>query len=1238
MQSIIEIIISGNTSGGTAGGVLDLYGNEPINIVYQIASIVDFTKTNSDFTQEFQLPGTKNNNLLFSQIFEISSDSQFDPRKKAKAYILVDSNEVISGNLQLTNIGVDHMDNVIYTVIVYGETSNLFSKIEGKYLTDLDWSEFDHTLDVNTVVSSWSGTWDTTGYFYPFINYGYPWDLPYWQASGNQSSGPTGVTTNAADGQGIQFNQIYPAIYHRRVLEKIITNAGYQIESTILNSTAFTESIMPFNGNPDTLISSAFETGRKFQAGMTPQIATPPMSSYVNNGLPTSALWYYKIPVSNWDTSSSPNFNDGLYFAGSPNDTYSADTPSSQRFTMNVQYEYETFDQDFYTNGFFIQVDFIRTSYNGGGSPFYSQAIFIANPLVDPGTQGHLTGNVTISTPWLNSPANPQYKPLQAGELISCNIYQIIQSYNVIPVDVLVYFSTATPLRVLAAGTFWSNEIALQTVLGSDMEYNNIIPKQILQSDYVKSIVNMYNLLIDQNKNDASKLIIDTRDNYYSSGATIVWTDKLDQKKPIVQTLLSEQKSKQFVFNGAEDADYLNTNYKTATNKLFGQYTYNFDNEFNTETVNISTIFAPTPMENLALSYQTIIPGAYTLDNNNYKRAETKPRFLFRKMIHMYTGEYFVFLTGNTLGSQQRYVQYPYAGHLDDPYNSSLDYNFGAVEYEYYTVDSITQNNLINNYWINYLDSINDKNSRMITAYFFLNAVDIANLDFKNAIQCDGLTNDGAHFFILNSVEYSPTSRGDSYKVELLKLTNKDTDFVAQRYIVKNTGGSSPGQSARMSITMGGDSQTLSQNSINVGNSSIVASPASLSLGSNNTIESSSAGSSVIGSNNKVSVGSTSSVISGDNNLIAPNAPNVMLIGSNNTIMSGSGNNMVVGNGITIAPDVNNINVFASSGGTFTGSNTTYIENVVVMSSITISNVTYGVSGLSLTNYWTAGTGIDSITTLNHGAIASGSSAVAIGSGTTAGGDGSFASGAFTQAIGFVSHSEGASTQANGTASHSEGTTTQANGDHSHAEGSISKSIGDSSHAEGVATQANGNFSHSEGASTQANGTASHAGGFFANASREFEWARSSNITYNSTSQYPQYGKVSLGTTTNNATPKKAFLNFVSGVGNSEFIIETGATFYVQYKIVGVVASGLTKGDSCVFNADGVITNDYSGNTSLLGAGFTITKPFFSVTLSSTTLAIQNNTINQSLDLQVTGVAATDINWFAEASYQKVVF
>ncbi len=161
------------------------------------------------------------------------------------------------------------------------------------------------------------------------------------------------------------------------------------------------------------------------------------------------------------------------------------------------------------------------------------------------------------------------------------------------------------------------------------------------------------------------------------------------------------------------------------------------------------------------------------------------------------------------------------------------------------------------------------------------------------------------------------------------------------------------------------------------------------------------------------------------------------------------------------------------------GTNLDYVKGDGTLGLIS-SLITSGSS--SGTSYWSAGTAVNAIVTINAGNIASGQTSVAEGGGTTAGGQYSHAEGYNTKSYGFASHAEGRQATASGDSAHAEGNNTQALGNYSHAEGSVTKAIGNSAHAEGSGTIASGSYSHAEGFNTTASGNYSHAQGRYSRA------------------------------------------------------------------------------------------------------------------------------------------------------------
>jgi hypothetical protein len=90
-------------------------------------------------------------------------------------------------------------------------------------------------------------------------------------------------------------------------------------------------------------------------------------------------------------------------------------------------------------------------------------------------------------------------------------------------------------------------------------------------------------------------------------------------------------------------------------------------------------------------------------------------------------------------GGTVSFSEYYFAGHLDDPFNPTIDINYGVPFEIMYDGAQInyTNNNLYNRYYKKFISEITDKDSKIITAEFKLTPLDISNLDFRKLYLID---------------------------------------------------------------------------------------------------------------------------------------------------------------------------------------------------------------------------------------------------------------------------------------------------------------------------------------------------------------------------------------------------------------------------------------------------------------------------------------------------------------------
>lgn len=165
------------SSGGLS---VDLYENVAIPITYTILDVREPDKRKTSWSKTVTLPGSANNNRIFSHIYEVSQDGWvtigstsvyegFNPNIRKEIIILNDGIQVLKGNLQLKKIKRDANGNIEYEVALTGELTSLFYDVGNSKITDLDFSEWDHYWSRDNIKKSWGGTCVKNGVDYNVI-------------------------------------------------------------------------------------------------------------------------------------------------------------------------------------------------------------------------------------------------------------------------------------------------------------------------------------------------------------------------------------------------------------------------------------------------------------------------------------------------------------------------------------------------------------------------------------------------------------------------------------------------------------------------------------------------------------------------------------------------------------------------------------------------------------------------------------------------------------------------------------------------------------------------------------------------------------------------------------------------------------------------------------------------------------------------------------------------------------
>jgi hypothetical protein len=252
-MSRFEILIDLNGSKYA----LDTYKEEPISLTYNVADVNDIASRNSAFSKTIRLPETRNNRAIFGDIADLGvSPAVFNPNKKTRAWILVDTAVVFEGYLQLRKVFINkETEQGDYEVVIYADNDNFYKQLGDSFISDMNFSELNHIWNKTNIVQSFTASWNN-GYYYPLIDYGQDWDL------GEVNGWTTTYNTE------VKVKDLFPATNVKFILDKMFSDAGYNYTSTFLNSEIFKNLYIPFNKTSfvrDTATSSA---GR-FTVGMS---------------------------------------------------------------------------------------------------------------------------------------------------------------------------------------------------------------------------------------------------------------------------------------------------------------------------------------------------------------------------------------------------------------------------------------------------------------------------------------------------------------------------------------------------------------------------------------------------------------------------------------------------------------------------------------------------------------------------------------------------------------------------------------------------------------------------------------------------------------------------------------------------------------------------------------------------------------------------------------------------------
>jgi len=704
-KSATPSTIYGELSDGQV--ICDLYEDEDIPLNLSVDDFKNVAEKVQSYSKDFNLPATKRNNKIFTHLFDVTRIQDafsFNPYVKTQCILKQDGYDIFQGYLRLIDIA-DQKGELSYNVNLYSEPLVLVEELENKKFRDLDFTELQHDYNKTNIKASW---YDSTGITLtnPLSTDSFAYDPTL--------TNPTLHTTVLkypfvnwkgdyaidVDGNIIldTFEDAFrPWINCKYILDKIFSDTNFTYTSSFFNTTLFKNTYMDFN----------------------------------------------------WGAGNSPSDKEHT----GASDLISADVTVTTSFAPIV------FDSDSYTNNAAFGYDsstaiFTAVSDNAVYTIDYNYTFkllaagTLSGRYAHRNSAGNLVGNGLIDV----------FTVTNATYIYSGTFTEILNTGDTLSLEVRTTTSNSYKAlkydAISGDKTFTNGSISITAMVNSVLL--NTQRGDLGQWEFFKGFVNMFNLVILQDKNNPNNLVIEPYTDIFISNTDSKlydWTERVDASQ-IKLTPLELVKTTNFKYE--EDEAYPNNYYQSIVNKEYGSYVFSNPDMtlFTGEEDVMATPFSATVVKPMA-DYlpQFLVPVVYSSndDATEFESYNNDPRILFKVSASPFTFTdsttyYIPAQNGTSSENATQYLRFSHTSSLPSNINDN-DLNYGEIQL---MCGATPVNNLYNIYWSPYYNELYNIDTRYMTLKVNLNASDINQFNFYDKVMIKNKQ------YRVNKIEYKP--------------------------------------------------------------------------------------------------------------------------------------------------------------------------------------------------------------------------------------------------------------------------------------------------------------------------------------------------------------------------------------------------------------------------------------------------------------------------------------------------
>ena len=735
---------------------LDVDGAVPLRLDISQVDNQEIGEVFGVSSQNFNLPGTSNNNKFFNHGYLESAVDVPGLYDTIECSVLRNGETLLQGNLQLNEVVTSDSGFITYDVTVSNKVVEFNEALKDKFFFEANFEDLNHTLNTDNVLASWlpraSATFKDGAIFYPLADYGFDNRLafptiPRLSADGSNFDGSRVSGSSANSETPLTLAQFLPAIGVREVFDKIFDQAGYAYTSSLISSSEFDDLFVLFK-NQDQLgvIAAGVDEGNLFTGKVAPMFIIPSQAG----GYYSSTGFLLNVSGSVTDPGSNYNTATGIYTA-----------PKDGNYSLSASVDYTNGNNNPVANtGYFLELDI-----NGSRT-------VIAEERQTSATNGDtftLNGESTVL--------------LNQGDEIS--YYFVLSNQGnpdaTDPIDIFVssgWDVTAAPLSYA--------DLPVSMSLQIDEDVKTI--------DLFKGLLTQFNLVAYAEQEQSKVIALETFDTWMRSGEVKDWTEKYNSAKRIsIKNPVSEE-PRELRFGNVEDEDRISRLAKDQTpNFQYGTLRTLSNSNLTSGEKKVESSFSPTPLAPVVTSVtgsdgavtlafnnedasRFIVPHFYKFKNNAQESFKFKPKIGYRtyyttgdnRQSDLYApSEQFVLSGSNNstasfidYSTLSNYRNYPVTSSTEDLLFNSA-YNKLSTNTSLYPSSGSSN---FNNYWKNYIDSIYWEDGRKVTMDLFFNEYEYQDIKLNDQIII------GDNRYRINKIKGFNLTRRDIVTVELLKL------------------------------------------------------------------------------------------------------------------------------------------------------------------------------------------------------------------------------------------------------------------------------------------------------------------------------------------------------------------------------------------------------------------------------------------------------------------------------------